>query len=162
MIKIRQKFVKKRITESLKFKILAIYPISLLLLALVTTPPTSIISGYQKILFSNDLLITDYFGVANLGATLFNAGILGILALLLIKLEHTRLTGINVAAVFTVIGFAMFGKNILNVLPIILGVKLYAYYQQEPFNKFVVIALFSTALAPLVSQSAYIFGASPS
>lgn len=155
---IKGKFLKKRISEELKFKLLALYPISLIFLAFAFDKSDNIINGLKNILLSSDLLITDYLGVGGLGATLLNSGILGLFSLLLLKSKHVRLTGIGIAAIFTVMGFSMFGKNILNVMPIILGVKLYSFYQKEPLRKFLIVALFSTALAPLVSQTIFIVG----
>lgn len=48
-------------------------------------------------------------------------------------------------------GFALFGKNLVNCLPILFGNWLFARYQEEKWNKYIVIGLFSTCLAPFVS-----------
>ncbi len=149
---------KKRISEELNFKLLLFYPLALIFLAFIIATPQDIFKGFKDIIFSTDLLITDYFGVGGLGATLFNSGILGIVSLLLLKSRRVKITGIGIAALFTVMGFSMFGKNILNIIPIILGVKLYALYQKEPFRNFIIVALFSTALSPLISQTIFFFG----
>ncbi|WP_018247754.1 DUF1576 domain-containing protein [Orenia marismortui] len=155
---IKIEFTKKRISEDLKFRLLLIYPISLILIAFILDNPQNITQGLKNIILSSDLLITDYLGIGGLSATLLNSGILGLTSLLLLKSKKVRLTGISIAAIFTVMGFSMFGKNLLNVIPIILGVKLYSIYQKEPLRKFLIIALFSTALAPLVSQTIFILG----
>jgi hypothetical protein len=52
-------------------------------------------------------------------------------------------------------GFAFFGKNILNIWPIIIGVYLYSRYQKEPFLNYSLVALLSTTLAPTVSQLSF-------
>ena len=52
-------------------------------------------------------------------------------------------------------GFALFGKNIFNIWPIILGTFLYSRIQKEPFSKYVTTALLATALSPLVSFMAF-------
>ena len=51
-------------------------------------------------------------------------------------------------------GFSLFGKNILNIWPILLGTWLYAKYQKEPFAKYASVGLLATSLAPLVSYMA--------
>ena len=43
------------------------------------------------------------------------------------------------------------GKNLLNILPVLLGGWLYAKFQGEPFSKYIYQTLFSTCLSPLVS-----------
>ena len=48
-------------------------------------------------------------------------------------------------------GFALFGKNLVNCLPILFGNWFFARYQKEKWNKYIVIGLFSTCLAPFVS-----------
>jgi hypothetical protein len=52
----------------------------------------------------------------------------------------------------------MFGKNPYNAVSIVLGVYLYARIQKERFGKYVLMALFGTALGPLVSQITFGFG----
>ena len=48
-------------------------------------------------------------------------------------------------------GFSLLGKNLLNILPVLLGGWLYAKFQGEPFSKYIYQTLFSTCLSPLVS-----------
>ena len=67
-------------------------------------------------------LINDYTAIAGVGPALFNAGIMGFLTLILVKLSGVSLSGPTVAAFFTIMGFSLFGKTPLNTAPIILGV----------------------------------------
>ena len=147
--------MKKRISGNLKFKIIGFYMLGLIGFAIFSTPSHEIFTGLYKIIFSADLLISDYLKVGGLGAAFINSGLLGLLSLLLIKIKKTKLNGLSIAAIFTIAGFALFGKNLVNVIPIILGVWLYSRYQKENFNNFIIPALFGTALAPMVSQIAY-------
>jgi hypothetical protein len=55
-------------------------------------------------------------------------------------------------------GFGFFGKNLVNVIPIIAGVYLFSRVKQESFQPYVLVALFGTSLAPIVSQFAFGFG----
>ena len=51
-------------------------------------------------------------------------------------------------------GFSLFGKNFVNIWPILLGSWLYAKARREPFGKYVPTGLLATALAPVVSYIA--------
>ena len=149
--------MKKRISNNFKFKIIAFYMLGIMAFAFLSTPIHEILNGIYKIIFSTDLLITDYFEVGGLGASFLNSGLLGLLSLLLIKMIKTKINGLSVAAIFTIAGFALFGKNLTNVIPIIIGVWSYSLYQKEKFNKYIIPALFGTALAPMVTQIAHTF-----
>jgi hypothetical protein len=115
----------------------------------------SLFEQYERILFSPGLLITDFFSVGGIGASLINAGLMGLLALGIIYYTKTSISGPTFAIVFTVAGFAMFGKTPVNVWPIPLGVALSAWYRKERFRSFLLAALFGTALGPVVSQIAF-------
>ena len=52
------------------------------------------------------------------------------------------------------IGFSLFGKNFVNIWPILLGSWLYAGLKREPFSKYASVSLLATSLAPLVSYMA--------
>ena len=64
---------------------------------------------------------------------------------------HLPVTGLTFACLFMMAGFSLLGKNILNILPVLLGGWLYARFQGEPFSKYVYQTLFATCLSPLVS-----------
>jgi MFS family permease len=57
-------------------------------------------------------------------------------------------------------GFSLFGKNFVNIWPIIIGNWLYALCHREHFLKHTQVALLSTALSPLVGFMALREGAS--
>jgi len=56
-----------------------------------------------------------------------------------------------------VTGFAFFGKNPLNMIPILIGVYLFSRFAKRPFEENLVPALLGNALAPAVSQLAHIY-----
>lgn len=120
--------------------------------------PEEILLGNIVILTSAANLITDYFHIANIGATLVNASIMVLQAIVIIKISKVQVNGLVVASIFTISGFSLFGKNIYNATPIILGVMVYAKISRTPFRTLVPIALFGTALAPLVSEVTFNFG----
>jgi len=99
-------------------------------------------------------LLNDFTAIAGEGAALANASLTAALCLALVRLNRVRLSGPTVAAFFTILGFGLFGKTPTNVLPIILGVFLAAKLTGKKFNEYILIALFGTALGPLVTMLA--------
>jgi hypothetical protein len=106
-------------------------------------------------------LLNDFTTIAGEGAALVNAVLAAAIALALVRLNRVRLSGPTVAAVFTILGFGLFGKTPTNILPIILGVFLSARLAGKRFDEYILIALFGTALGPLVTMLAFELVASP-
>ena len=77
------------------------------------------------------------------------------LSTLIAQISKARMSGSLIAAIFTVGGFALFGKNIYNVISIVLGVYLYSLIRKENFSKLITVALFGTSLAPVVNQLSF-------
>ena len=126
----------------------------LVLLGLVLDQPANILPGLQKIVLMQDLLITDYVYIAGPGAALINAAIVTSITALIIKLSRNHFNGFSLVELGLMTGFSLFGKNFVNIWPILFGTWLYARYQKEPFSKHVTVALLSTSLSPLVSYMA--------
>ena len=129
---------------------IVIIAISVGLIGLILVDLDSI-HGFWAIQQSTSVLITDYLSVGGLYGTLSNVGMVLLLNLLILKLLKQPLNGLTVAALFTIFGFAFFGKNVWNSLPIYAGVILYARLHQIGPEKYVGAMLFSSGLAPLVS-----------
>jgi len=117
-----------------------------------------LLSGMLIIIVSPDLLIDDYASIAGLGPAFFNSALTTLVMVVLIRRSKVEITGPVIAGVFTVAGFALFGKNIANILPGLLGVVLYAKANNRPFSESIIVALFGTALAPLSSSVAFGLG----
>lgn len=115
-------------------------------------PLPEILLGVKLIIIEPDYLISDYFQIGGRGASFVNSGMLTLLFTAILAYYKIRIRGISIAAVFTVAGFAFFGKNLFNVWFILGGVWLYAWYHKESFLNFIYIAFFGTALSPIVSQ----------
>lgn len=145
-------------THQSQYRIMMGFATIFLLSAWLFNTTNEIVEGYIRIVMSPSILLSDYFVIGNLGASFFNAGLIMWIAIIIALINDVKLTGAMVAAFFTLAGFALFGKNGLNIWPILLGVWIYARYQREKFSKFIVIAFFATALSPMVSQLAFGFG----
>ncbi|MBM6615568.1 DUF1576 domain-containing protein [Desemzia sp. RIT804] len=148
------------VTERKKYLFISIFAISLFGFAFLLNTPSEIWKGSIKILFSPANLVTDYFALANPGAALVNASLMALKSLFIVRRNRVALSGPLLAAIFTVVGFSLFGKNLYNSIPIILGVLLYAKLTHTPFKNYLLSALFGTALAPLVSEISFNIGLS--
>lgn len=127
-------------------------------MAFLFESPQEIWEGSLIILVSPANLITDYFALANVGSALLNASLMSLLSIATLALARVPITGVMMASVFTVAGFSLFGKNLYNSLPIILGVLCYCKAARVPFRDNLLPAFFGTALAPLVSEITFHLG----
>ena len=108
--------------------------------------------GLGKILFVRDTLITDYMGVGGMGAACVNAGLLTLVVAGIYRLSGVAIGGGAIACLMLILGFALFGKNLLNIWPIVGGVWLYCRFKREPFAQHINTAFFGCALAPVFSE----------
>lgn len=122
--------------------------------ALILDTPYDIFNGIIAIVMSPDLLVTDYFYVGGIGASLINAAIINLIFLTYMKKIQPKPGGALIMAFWLLAGFGFFGKNIVNVWPIILGGVLYAKFRRESFQKYAVVTALGTALGPTVTQMA--------
>lgn len=148
----------KIISEDTKYKVITLYVVIILLTGFFFNTPIEILKGMGIILTSSSILLTDYMEIANIGTAFFNSGLMMLGSIFLARKTKAHMNGYLIAAVSIVGGFAMFGKNPYNAVSIVLGVYLYARIQKERFGKYVLMALFGTALGPLVSQITFGFG----
>ncbi|MBR2809393.1 MAG: DUF1576 domain-containing protein [Erysipelotrichaceae bacterium] len=112
--------------------------------------PLKSIREYNRLLFMDCSLITDYFAVAGYSAAFINAGINVLLVLVIGIIAKVRYNGLSIGATYMVLGYGFFGKNALNILPVILGVYLYSVVKKEAFRSNYNIALLATACGPIV------------
>lgn len=154
---IHEQFQELELNKERKRNILVIFPIAFLLFGFIYSffEDASIRDGLAAIVTSPTTLLTDFLEVGGIGAAFINAGLVGLFNIYLLRHFKMRINGLLVAAVFTVIGFSFFGKNIINILPIYFGGYLYARHQQIPMKNVVLVIMFSTALAPIVSIITY-------
>lgn len=111
--------------------------------------------GFIKIVTSSQVLTTDACAVGGLGGALLNSGLLGTIAWALMKFSGAKPGGASIGAFFLTVGFSFFGKNCLNIWPIVFGVWLFSRVKKEPFSKYVNMALFACSLAPVISEAVF-------
>jgi len=127
--------------------------VSLTVSGFILDTPQNIINGLISYIKCPDILITDYFVVGSIGAALVNSGLVTAISILFTVIIKTPYTGSTVSAIFLMAGFALFGKNPVNILPFLFGSWLYAKIKKHPLSRYTNAALFSTALAPIVSDA---------
>ena len=150
------------IKEHFKYAFLLTFPMMLLVSGFVVAPFSEIIDGLMNIITASSVLLTDHLAVGGLGASLVNAGLCGLAAVIMIIVLKLDVNGPFIATVFTICGFAFFGKNIFNIWPVFIGVWLHAAYLKTRFRNYLIVALFGTTLAPMVSFLAFGSGLNPS
>jgi hypothetical protein len=138
--------------DGLILGIVAAYAAAFIVVGLAMDGPREVVHGIAAILLSRDTLLTDYFGIAGIGGSLVHTGILTLLACALYHHVRAPISGASLACLFLLLGFGLFGKNLLNVWFIVAGVWIYARFRGEAFAKHINTAFFGAALAPVVTE----------
>ena len=149
--------MRAKISEKIKagndllFYMLMALTLLLTIFAIILQPDLSLFTGFWKIQIGHAGLITDPICTGGPGAALLNAVLMLLGSTLLVRLQKMPFTGLSVACLYMMAGFALLGKNVINSAPILLGGFLYACYKAEPFSKYTYLTLFATCLSPMVS-----------
>ena len=112
---------------------------------------TNIYQGIINILTSPSVLVSDYMEIGGMGAAFVNAGLMLLFSVFVADKSGARLTGAHISGLFTVLGFSFFGKNILNTIPLMLGVYLYCKYKNLEVSNYMHVMCFVTGISPVVS-----------
>jgi hypothetical protein len=142
----------QQVPDNVILLIVSAYAASFVVFGFLVDTPAAIARGLVAITTSRDTLLTDYFGIGGIGAGCVNAGLLTLCACLVYYKAGAKITGAAVACLFLVLGFALFGKNLLNVWSIVIGVALYSRFRNETFATNINTAFFGVALAPIFSE----------
>ncbi len=119
------------------------------LFGILTIRSDNIIQEMVGIILNKSILVTDYMYTNGISATLLNSSITSMLILYLYKINNINPNGSMIASLWLILGFSMMGKNFINIWPTIIGVYVYSKIQNEPFANYILIAVLSTAFAPL-------------
>ena len=112
----------------------------------------TMLSGLWEIVCSPCRAPTSYFAVGGLAATFLNMGLVGYCCLALFVGFKVKVNNVSTLAFILTTSFGSWGINILNMWPGMLGVVLYGLVHKEKFGTLVHAMLFSTGLAPLISE----------
>ncbi|MBQ7308902.1 MAG: DUF1576 domain-containing protein [Clostridia bacterium] len=108
--------------------------------------------NFIRILTSPSKLVTDYFNLGCLASTFFNAGLCGLACNFIILISKTKANSTTFAAYLLVIAHCFYGLNFLNMWPPFVGVLIYCFITKHPVRKNLHVTMFSTALAPFISD----------
>ncbi|MEG1002093.1 MAG: DUF1576 domain-containing protein [Clostridium sp.] len=139
----------------LPYKVLIIMYLFFIVTAFFINSPSEILNGLTTIVLTPDILITDYVSIGGIGATLVNAALTSLVSILILFLVGIKPNGSTIMALWLMTGFSFFGKNILNIWPVMFGVYLFSKYQKQPLLNYALVMLLSTTLAPTVSQVSF-------
>ena len=109
-------------------------------------------SGLWNIMTHTCKISTNYFLLGGLSATFLNMGLVGMFCTMLVSLPGAKPNNVTTLGVLLTIGFASWGMNLVNMIPTILGVLLYALVKKEKPGAMSNAMLYSTGIAPLISD----------
>ena len=108
--------------------------------------------GLLRLLTEPCKVPTNYFAVGGYAATFLNMGLVGLICLGLFLVFHGTPNSVSNLGVILTVGFGSWGINILNIWPTIFGVFVYCWVKKEKFGSNVNAMLYSTGLAPLITD----------
>jgi hypothetical protein len=143
----------KSLSEGSFLKLLFAFVTLCFLVAAICMPDRStMFSGLWKILSSTAKISTNYFSVGGYAGTFLNMGLVGLVSLLLFVVLKGTPNNVSTLAFLLTVGFGSWGINVLNIWPTILGVVIYGLVKKEKMSSLVNAMLFSTGIAPIISE----------
>lgn len=139
-------------TNKKKFIVLTLLPTYFLIAGLLLQSPSSILEGIITIVREPDFLITDYIAIGGVGAALVNASLLTYMCIAIVYALGMEMDGHTITSCFLMFGFSLFGKNIMNIWTILMGVWLYARYHKTSVTRYIYIGFYGTSLSPIITQ----------
>lgn len=143
---------KRPLSRDQKFLLLALLPMYFIVTAFIFYSPEEMIRGVLTIVYEPDFLITDYFVIGGVGASFLNAGILTLISILIVYFLDMDVDGHTITSACLMFGFSLFGKNLMNIWAILLGVFIYAKYHKTPVSRYIYIGFYGTSLSPIITQ----------
>lgn len=144
--------IKKPRPRDRQFLFLALVPAYFILVGFFLQSPGEILQGIFTIIREPDFLITDYFIIGGVGAAFVNAGILTLVSIGIVYGLGMDFDGHTITSACLMFGFSLFGKNLLNIWAIMLGVFLYARYHRTSVSRYIYIGYYGTSLSPIITQ----------
>ena len=143
----------KTLSEGSFLKLLFAFLSACFLIGAVCMPDRgTMFTGLWKILITPCKVTTNYFSVGGYAATFLNMGLVGLTGLLLFVVFKGTPNNASTLAVILTMGFGSWGINILNIWPTVFGVMVYCLVKRDKFGANVNAMLFSTGIAPLITE----------
>lgn len=152
--------------ERINNNIISIYTLLLSLVLIIASVVSAmavgedfggVMQGFLRIILSPARNMPDYFHLGGLAAASLNAGLCGLACSILIIVNRTPAGSAVLSGFFLVIAHGFYGLNLLNMWPCFLGVVVYCRVRKKPLGENLATAMFSTALAPFISEFLFAF-----
>lgn len=125
---------------------------SFLIAAFLMPDRDQMLPGLWKILSNPTKASTSFFSIGGYGATFLNMGLVGLICTALYCIPGEKPNHAATLVTILTTGFGSWGIHILNMWPTVFGVMLHCLVKKEPFGKHTNAMLFSTGLAPFISE----------
>ena len=143
----------KNLSEGSFLKLLFAFLTGAFLIGAVCMPDRAqMFTGLWQILSQPSKVSTNYFAVGGYAATFLNMGLVALISLGLFVVCKGTPNNVSTLAFILTLGFGSWGINILNICPTILGVVIYGMIKKEKMGSLVNAMLFSTGIAPLITD----------
>ena len=141
------------LSESSFLKLLfGIFTGAFLIAAVCMPDRATMFTGLWQILSNPSKVSTNYFAVGGYAATFLNMGLVGLICLGLYVVLKANVNNVSTLAFILTLGFGSWGINVLNIWPTFLGVVIYGLVKKEKMATLVNAMLFSTGIAPIVTD----------
>lgn len=129
-----------------------LFSLAFLIASLVALDRAFLFEGMEQILTQPCKIPTNYFAVGGYSATFFNMGLVTLACLGLYLIFRAELNNVATLAIMLTVGFASWGIDILNIWPTVFGTMLYCVVKKRTMKNYVSAMLFTTGIAPLISD----------
>ncbi len=128
------------------------FSLSFVIASLFMPDRADMFAGLWRIFSSPARAPTNYFSVGGFAATFLNMGLVGLICTGLYCLPGRKANNAATLVTILTVGFGAWGIHPVNMLPGMLGVMLHCLVKREPIGKNTNAMLFSTGLAPFISE----------
>ena len=130
--------------------VMCAFTAAFLLAGLLAPDLPEMLSGLRRICLLPAQLTRDYFKpeLGSVSGAMLNCFLVGSVCCALMFLPQARVNGGTVLGYFLTVGFCLYGMNILNILPPMLGVALYSALRRQRPGQNLNFFMFSTAISP--------------
>ena len=143
----------KNLSEGSFLKLLFAFLSACFLIAAVCMPDRNqMFTGLWQIMTWPNKISANYFSMGGYAATFLNMGLVCLFSLLLFVVFKGTPNNASTLAVILTVGFGSWGINVLNMWFSILGVVVYGLVKKEKMGGLVNAMLFSTGIAPLITD----------
>ena len=130
----------------------SLFSLSFLIAAFCMPDRADMLPGLWRILSNPTKASTNFFSVGGYAATFLNMALVGFICTALYCIPGRQANNAATLVTLLTVGFGAWGIHIINMWPTILGVCLYCLVKRQPLGKHTNAMLFSTGLAPFMSE----------